>query len=251
MTGTADTQDEMRVLGMLGGMAWPSTLEYYRLINEEIRRLRGGVHSAPLIVFSFDFAEIERIQSAGDWDRAGKLLADAAGRLEAAGAEGILLCTNTMHRIADVIEAATAVPLLHIADTTARAIRDAGLDRVGLLGTRFTMEQDFYRGRLTAHGIEVLVPGRDQRDLIHRVIYEELVIDVVRDDSRIAYLDVIADLERRGAQGIIAGCTEIELLVGPADIALPYFPTTRLHALAAAQWIAEVGRDSGDQTGGW
>jgi aspartate racemase len=227
----------MRTLGVLGGMAWPSTLQAYRLINEEIGRRLGGVHSAPLIVWSFDFAEIEHLQAAGDWDAAARLLADAACRLEAAGAQGLLLCTNTMHLVADAIEAVTSIPLLHIADATANAICDDGLERVGLLGTAFTMEQEFYRGRIEQHGLQVLVPDAQDRKFVHRIIYEELVRGNVYDDSREGYLEIIAKLADRGAEGIIAGCTEIELLVSPQDVELAYYPTTRIHTLAAVDWI--------------
>ena len=229
----------MRTLGMLGGMAWPSTAEAYRLINLEIQRRLGGVHSAPLLLWSFDFAEIERLQAGDDWDAAGRLLADAARRLEAAGAEGLLLCTNTMHLVAEAIESATAVPLLHIADATADAIRADGVGTVGLLGTAFTMERDFYRGRLADHGLEVVVPDAGQRELVHRVIYDELVHGEVRDASRERYREVVNGLVEQGAEGIIAGCTEIELLLGPGDVPVPYYPTTRLHTLAAVAWILE------------
>jgi aspartate racemase len=232
------------MLGMLGGMAWPSTAEAYRLVNLEVQRRLGGVHSAPLVLWSFDFAEVERLQEADEWEAAGALLADAARRLEAAGAEGLMLCTNTMHLVAPAIEEATSIPLLHIADATARAIRDDGHRSVGLLGTAFTMERDFYRGRLAEHGLEVLVPDAAQREVVHRVIYDELVHGDVHDASRERYRDVVTDLVARGAEGIIAGCTEIELLLGSDDVEVDYYPTTRLHTLAAVDWIlggSEVG----------
>lgn len=227
----------MRTLGLLGGMAWPSTVDAYRAINEEIGRRLGGLHSAPLIMWSFDFAEIEALQAAGDWQEAGRRLAEAAGRLEQAGAEGLMLCTNTMHRVADAIEAATAIPLLHIADATAAAVTAAGVKRVGLLGTRFTMEGDFYRGRLEDQGLDVVVPSTDDREVVHRVIYDELVRGEIRDQSRAQYLEIIDRLAGDGVDGIIAGCTEIELLVGPDDVSVAYFPTVRIHTLAAADWI--------------
>lgn len=230
----------MRTLGLLGGMAWPSTADAYRLINEEVGRRAGGLHSAPLLVWSFDFAAIESLQAAGDWDAAGELLADAAARLERAGAEALLLCTNTMHLVAGAIEQAVEVPLLHIADATAAAIRADGVERVGLLGTRFTMEQPFYRDRLAQHGIEVVVPHADQRAEVHRIVYEELVQGVLLAESRATYLAVIDDLVARGAAGVVAGCTEIELLVAAEDVAAPYYPTTRLHVLAAVDWILDV-----------
>jgi len=223
----------VRTIGLLGGMSWESSIEYERLINEEVRRRLGGMHSADLLIRSYDFAEVERLQFAGDWDAAGALLAGDAVRLQRAGAALIVLCTNTMHRVAAAIEAAIDVPLLHIADATAGAVVAAGVTTPALLGTRFTMEHDFYRGRLAAHGLEVLVPDEPDRTTVHDVIYDELVRGVVSDASRAAYLDVIARMVDRGAGGVIAGCTEIELLVGPGDVALPYFPTTHLHALAA------------------
>jgi aspartate racemase len=224
-------------LGLLGGMAWPSTLAAYRRLNEGVQARLGGFHSAPLIIWSVDFAEVERLQAAGDWAGAGRILATAAVALQTAGAEGLLLCTNTMHRVADAIEEATDIPLLHIADATATRIQRDGMERVGLLGTRFTMEQDFYRGRLERRGLEVLVPTPPQRDQVHRIIYDELVHGQVRDDSRGVYLEVIADLTARGARAIIAGCTEIELLIAAEDLEVPYYPTTAIHTEAAVDWI--------------
>lgn len=224
----------MKVIGLLGGMSWESSIVYERIMNEEVRRRRGGVHSADLLIRSYDFADVEALQSAGEWEQAGKLLADGARRLEAAGAEMLVLCTNTMHEVADAISAAVRIPFLHIADATATAVKAAGLTRVGLLGTRYTMEHDFYRGRLqTAHGLSVLIPDEPDRTLVHQIIYSELVQGVVHEDSRKRFLDVIGRLRQRGAEGIIAGCTEIELLVKADDMDLPYFPTTRLHAMAA------------------
>ena len=226
----------VRTLGLLGGMSWESSVEYERLINQEIRQRLGGVHSADLVVRSYDFAVIEALQKAGDWQAAGALLARDAQWLEAAGAEAIVLCTNTMHRVADDIEAATTIPLLHLADATARAAMDAKVTRVALLGTRYTMEQDFYRGRLESHGLQVMVPGPDDRHVVDRVIFDELVRGVVSIGSRDAYLEIIGRLTQDGAQGVIAGCTEIELLVSPELVDVPYFPTTRLHALAAVEF---------------
>lgn len=223
----------MRIIGLIGGMSWESTAEYYRLLNELTRERLGGLHSSRCIVYSVDFAEIERLQVAGEWERAGQVLADAAKSLEAAGAELLLICTNTMHKVADQVTAAVSIPLLHLADATAAAVRSAGLTTVGLLGTAFTMEQDFYRGRLAEHDLEVLVPTAADRDTVHRVIYDELCQGIVRPESRTAYLKVIDELVSRGAEGIILGCTEIELLVGPDDTPAPTFPTTRLHAEAA------------------
>jgi aspartate racemase len=223
----------MLTIGMLGGMSWESSAEYYRLANELVRKRLGGLHSAQCILLSVDFADIEALQASGSWDEAGKLLADAAERLEAAGADLLLLCTNTMHKVADQVQAAVEIPLLHLADATAAAIQEAGLKTVGLLGTAFTMEQDFYRDRLRSHGLTVLVPEVDDRALVHSVIYEELCLGVVTQASRAAYVGVIDRLAQAGAQGVVLGCTEIELLISPADSPVPVFPTTRLHVLAA------------------
>ena len=225
----------MKTIGLLGGMSWESTVPYYRQINEAVKARLGGLHSAKIVLYSVDFAEVERLQHQGNWAAAGALLADAARALERAGADFIVLCTNTMHKVAPAIEGAVQIPLLHIADPTAGAIRYAGLHRVGLLGTRFTMEQDFYRGRLAGqHGIEVMVPDADDRDLVHRVIYEELCLGRIEQASRQAYRDVMRRLVERGVQGIILGCTEISLLVGAQDASVPLFDTTAIHAEAAA-----------------
>jgi aspartate racemase len=231
----------MRTLGLLAGMSWESTIPYYRIINERVRDTLGGLHSARLLMHSVDFAEIEKLQMQGDWDQAGRLLADAAAGLRRAGAQGIVICTNTMHCVAAQIEAGSGLPLLHIADATAARIHAAGLHKVGLLGTRFTMEMDFYRGRLASHGLEVLVPGATHRDDVHRIIYEELCRGEVREASRQVYRGVMADLVARGAQGIILGCTEIGLLVGAADTSVPTFDTARIHAEAAADWALAAG----------
>jgi aspartate racemase len=225
----------MKTIGLLGGMSWESSIEYERIINTEVRRRLGGVHSADLIVRSYDFGEIEALQAAGDWDAAGELLAADARRLQEAGAELIILCTNTMHLLAPAIEAAITVPFLHLADATAAAVIAAGVDKVALLGTRFTMEMDFYSGRLESHGLEVLVPDAADRAVVNDVIYDELVQGEIRDASRRRYLEIIDKLVGAGAQGVIAGCTEIELLVTPDDVAIPYFPTTSLHAMAAVE----------------
>ncbi|MFJ9774688.1 aspartate/glutamate racemase family protein [Kitasatospora sp. NPDC101157] len=223
----------MKTLGLIGGMSWESTAEYYRTLNELTRDRLGGLHSARLVLHSVDFADIERLQAAGQWEEAGAVLADAARSLEAAGAELLLICTNTMHKVADQVAAAVTVPLLHLADATADAVRAAGLRRVGLLGTAFTMEQDFYRGRLASGGLDVLIPDAGSRALVHRVIYEELCVGTVREESRAAYRRVVEQLVAAGAEGIVLGCTEIELLVGPEDSPVPVFPTARLHAEAA------------------
>lgn len=216
-------------------MSWESTVPYYRTINETVKECLGGLHSAKLVLVSVDFAEIEHLQKVGDWDAAGQHMAAAAQALERAGADFVVLCTNTMHKVAAAIEAAVAIPLLHIADPTAQAIQEAGVTKVGLLGTRFTMEQAFYKDRLSdKHGLQVLVPPADARDTVHRIIYEELCLGQVRDDSRQAYRAIMADLVAQGAQAIILGCTEISLLVGAQDAAVPLFDTTGIHACSAA-----------------
>jgi aspartate racemase len=225
----------MRTIGLIGGMSWESTAIYYQLANELVRDRLGGLHSARIVLTSVDFADIEELQASGDWDRAGKVLAAEAVRLEDAGADFLVLCTNTMHKVADQIEAATSLPLLHLGDVTADAVRAAGLDTVALLGTAFTMSQDFYRGRLESHGLRVLVPDEADQELIHRVIYDELCLGQVREESRRAYVDIVDRLLAQGAEGVILGCTEIELLVGPEDLAVPSFPTTRLHVEAAVE----------------
>ncbi|MFN8450969.1 MAG: aspartate/glutamate racemase family protein [Anaerolineae bacterium] len=231
----------MKTIGLIGGMSWESSLEYYRIVNETIKLRLGGLHSAQCLMYSVDFAGIERLQHAGRWDEAGDVMADAARRLERGGADFVVLCTNTMHRLAGAIEAAVSIPLLHIADPTAEAIRAAGITKIGLLGTAFTMEQEFYRGRLTEkYGLDVLIPEADERAVIHRVIYEELVLGIVREDSRAAYQRIIDHLIARGAQGIILGCTEIMLLIAPEDCPVPSFDTTTLHAVAAADFALET-----------
>jgi aspartate racemase len=214
-------------------MSWESSALYYRPLNEAVRDRLGGLHSARCVLLSVDFAEIERLQVTGEWDRAGELLAADAEALEGAGAELVLLCTNTMHRVASAIDAALTVPLLHIGDVTADAVTVAGLRRVGLLGTAFTMEQPFLSDRLAGRGVHVLVPDPVDRELVHRVIYDELVLGVVRDESRQAVLAVVERLMAEGAEGVVLGCTELELLLGQDDVAVPVFPTTRLHVEAA------------------
>ncbi len=226
----------MKTLGLIGGMSWESTLPYYRIVNERVRERLGGLHSAKLVLHSVDFAEIEALQHAGDWDAAGAQLADAARGLRLAGAETIVVCTNTMHLVAPAIEAAVDIPLLHIADATAQRIRAAGLARVALLGTRFTMEQAFYRERIEAAGIAVLTPDAAQRERVHRTIYDELCLGRIVDASRDEYRAIMASLVARGAQGVILGCTEIGLLVGANDAEVPLFDTARIHAEAAADW---------------
>jgi aspartate racemase len=223
----------MKTVGLIGGMSWESTAEYYRLLNEFTRDRLGGLHSARCVLYSVDFAEIEQLQVQGRWDHAGEILAAAARALEKAGADMLLICTNTMHKVADQVQAAVAIPLLHLADATADAVRAAGMRKVGLLGTAFTMEQDFYRGRLEASGLEVCVPDAEDRALVHQVIYRELCLGIVKDDSRRHYQRVIGNLVEAGAEGVILGCTEIELLLEAKDSPVPVFPTTRLHVQAA------------------
>ena len=231
----------MKIIGLIGGMSWESTVPYYRLINESIKERLGGLHSAKIVLYSVDFYEIERLQHAGDWDAAGALLAKAARALEGAGAEFLVLCTNTMHKVAPTIEAAVHIPLFHIADPTGDAINKAGFSTVGLLGTRFTMEQAFYRDRLRErHGLRVLTPNDGDREIVHRVIYDELCQGKIVDASRLEYRRVIGDLVSRGAEAIILGCTEISLLVGREDSVAPLFDTTSIHALGAAEWALSL-----------
>ena len=227
----------MKTIGLIGGMSWESTVPYYRQINEAIKAALGGLHSARIVLYSVDFHDVEQLQQAGDWEAAGELMAAAARALQAAGADFLVLCTNTMHKVVPAIESAVTIPLLHIADPTAEAITRAGYTRVGLLGTRFTMEQAFYRDRLSErHGLQVMIPNPADRDLVHRVIYGELCLGTVSADSRNEYRRIIADLVAQGAQAVILGCTEISLLIGPADSAVPLFDTTAIHAGKAAEW---------------
>jgi len=224
----------MKTIGLIGGMSWESTLLYYRLVNEEVRGRLGGLHSAKTLLYSVDFEPIERMQAAGRWDEAGEVLADAAERLERGGADLLVLCTNTMHRVASAIEPRVRIPFLHIADATAEAIRAAGLRKVGLLGTRFTMEQAFFRERLEQRfGVEVLVPPPEDRARVHAVIYEELCLGDVRAGSRAAFQSIVGALVAAGAEGIVLGCTEICMLLAQADVPVPVFDTTALHARAA------------------
>ena len=217
-------------------MSWESTELYYRLINEEAKRALGGLHSAPIVMVSVDFHEIERLQARGDWDTSARILSEEARKIEAAGAELLLICTNTMHKIADQVENAIGIPLLHIADATAEQLAADGVGRVGLLGTRFTMEQAFYKDRLAdGFGIDVLVPGQEQRDVVHEVIYSELCLGVVSDPSRQQYLEIISGLREQGAEAVILGCTEIALLVGQEHTPVPLYDTTAIHAAAAVR----------------
>jgi aspartate racemase len=232
----------MKRLGLLGGMSWESSIEYERIINQLVRERVGGVASADLLIRSFNFADIEALQEAGRWDEAGRLLAAAATNMADGGADAIVICTNTMHRLADAVQAAVDIPVLHIADATAAAVQLAGIEVVALLGTRYTMEEDFYVGRLgDRHGLTVLVPDEPDRTVVHDVIYQELVRGVVNERSKANYLDIIDRLVARGAQGIIAGCTEIELLIDQSDMQVPLFPTAYLHAVAAVDFALRPG----------
>jgi len=228
---------KMKTIGLIGGMSWESSLEYYRLINQEVKRRLGGLHSAKCVMVSVDFAEIERYQAQGDWIASGNALAKAAKSLENAGAECVTLCTNTMHKVAGDITAAVSIPLLHIADVTGEKIIQDGHKRIGLLGTRYTMEQDFYKQRLIdKFGLEVIIPEATDRDMVHRVIYDELCLGTCLDSSREEYKLVIAKLRDAGAEAVILGCTEIELLISQGDSVLPVYPTTTLHALGAVDF---------------
>ena len=229
----------MKTIGILGGMSWESSIEYYRIINEEVNRRLGGVHSAKILMYSVDFAEIEALQHAGRWDEATAFMVDAAQRIERGGADFLVIATNTMHKMAEEVAAAIGIPLLHIADATAERIKAQGLRKVGLLGTRFTMEEDFYRGRLERkHGLTVLIPDKADRDEVHRVIYEELVVGRIVPASRQRYIAIMERLIDQGAEGIILGCTEIGLLVKDGDVPVPLFDTTRIHAEAAVDWAS-------------
>ncbi len=226
----------MRTIGLIGGMSWESTQTYYRLINQNVKAELGGLHSARLILYSVDFAEIESLQHQGDWDALGAILGSAAKSLAAAGADFLVLCTNTMHKVAAQIEAEAGLPLLHIADATACVLQAQEITRVGLLGTRFTMEQAFYRERLEGQGISVLVPNPKQRELIHGVIYHELCQGIIQHESKARYLEVVADLASRGAQAVVLGCTEIGLLISGPDTATPLLDTTAIHAAQAVSF---------------
>ena len=220
----------MKLIGLIGGMSWESTALYYRIINEQVKQQLGGLHSARSLMYSVDFNEIEKLQAAGEWQQAGEILAEAAVSLEKGGADFIVLCTNTMHKVAQQITDAVSIPLLHIADATAQRIRQAGVKKVGLLATAFTMEQEFYKGRLNQSEIEVLVPDAAGRKVVHDIIYQELCLGVIRDESRAQYRKIIAELVEQGAEAIILGCTEITLLVKAEDASVPLFDTTLIHA---------------------
>ena len=230
----------MKTIGLIGGMSWESSIEYYRIINETAKEKRGGLHSAKSLMVTVDFAEIEKLQHADRWDEAGQILVKCAQDLERGGADFIVLCTNTMHKLADQITANVNIPFLHIADATAEKIVKAGIKRIGLLGTRFTMEHDFYKGRLVNNfGLDVITPEKEDRDIVHRVIYEELVLGKIVKSSRREYIRIMNDLLANGAEGVILGCTEIELLIKEGDCTAPLFPTTKIHAIAAVEKALE------------
>ena len=227
----------MKTIGLLGGLSWESTALYYRWINEMVKERLGGLHSARILLLSLDFQEIEDLQHQDRWEEAGEIMARAARQVEAGGADFLVICSNTMHRVAPQVESAVGIPLLHIADATAERIKQKGMTTIGLLGTRFTMEQEFYKGRLEKeHGLRVLVPPPEDRELVHRVIYDELVLGIIRDESRAEFLRIIDDLHDRGAEGVIEGCTEIVMLVQQEHTAVPLFDTTAIHAQAAVEW---------------
>jgi amino-acid racemase len=231
MTHAANT---LKTIGLVGGMSWESTLEYYRVINEYTKERLGGFHSAKIVLYSVDFAEVETQQHEGRWDDLTRLMIDAAQRVERGGAELLVICTNTMHKMAGDVQKAIRIPILHIGDVTAEAVKARSMKKVGLLGTRFTMEQDFYKGRLVeSHGLEVLIPEEKEREEIHRILYDELCLGEIKKRSKDTFQRIIANLEGRGAQGIILGCTEIPLLVSQEDYKIPLFDTTTLHARAA------------------
>ena len=230
----------MKTIGLIGGMSWESSIEYYRIINETAKEKLGGLHSAKSLMVTVDFAEIEKLQHEDRWDEAGQILVACAQDLERGGADFIVLCTNTMHKLADQITAHVHIPFLHIADATAEKIVAAGIKRIGLLGTRFTMEHDFYKGRLIENfGLDVLIPTKEDREIVHRVIYEELVLGKIVDASREEYIRIMNSLLANGSEGIILGCTEIELLIKDGDCLAPLFPTTRIHAVAAVEKALE------------
>lgn len=230
----------MRTIGLIAGMTWESSIEYYRILNELVARRLGGLHSAKCVMVSIDFAPLELKQERGEWDAAGRDLANAARQLEQAGAECVLICANTMHKVADAVQAAVSIPLLHIADASAARVQAAGLNTIGLMGTRYTMEEGFYKDRLSQRfGLRVITPNAADREIIHRVIFEELGLGILRPESKAAYLRIIDDLVAQGAQGVILGCTEIGLLVKPEDHPTPLFDTTRIHAEAAVDWALQ------------
>lgn len=235
----------MKTIGMIGGMSWESTLEYYRIVNEEVKKKLGGFHSAKCILYSVDFEEVERLQHQAEWGLLTRLMVSAAQKVERAGADFVLICTNTMHRMADEVQGAIHVPLLHIVDVTAEAIKAKRQIRVGLLGTKFTMEQDFYKGRLQdKYGLEVLIPSEEERQIIHDILYSELCLGKIKKPSKNKFKDIIHNLIEKGAQGVILGCTEIPLIVNQKDYKIPLYDTTTLHARAAVEYATRQDRKS-------
>ena len=227
----------MKTIGLIGGMSWESSIEYYRIINETVREKLGGLHSARNVMYSVDFADIETLQHQNRWEEATQLMIEAAQHVQNGGADFVLICTNTMHKMAEDVQKNLNIPLIHIADATAQAIKNKGLTRIGLLGTRFTMEEQFYRGRLESkYGLTVLLPAEDDREIIHRIIYDELCLGEVKPSSKEIYIAIINKLIQKGAQGIILGCTEISLLVGESDCSAPIFDTTLIHAVSAVEY---------------
>lgn len=226
----------MKTIGLIGGMSWESSLNYYKILNEEVKRRLGGHHSSKCLMYSVDFAEIEKLQHEDNWDKLTDIMTEAARNVQRGGADLLVICTNTMHKVADDLERIVGIPVLHIADVAAECIKSEGIRKVGLLGTKFTMEQDFYKDRLREkHGIEVIIPDEQERKLVHDIIYNELVLGAIRDASRDAYLEIINNLASKGAEGIVLGCTEIPLLVQQKDCETRLFDTTTIHALAAVE----------------
>jgi aspartate racemase len=231
----------MKTIGLIGGMSWESSLLYYRIINETVKERLGGLHSAQSLMYSFDFAQIETLQSQGRWQEATQLMIDAAQRLERGGADFVVICTNTMHKMAEAVQAAIEIPILHIADPTAERIKACQYTRIGLLGTRFTMEQDFYKGRLVdKYGLDVLVPDAEDREVVHRIIYDELCLGIIKPESRVLYQQTLDKFAAQGAEAVILGCTEITLLIQQEHSPLPVFDTTHIHAVAAVEYALQV-----------
>ena len=229
----------MKTIGLIGGMSWESTVTYYQVINETVKEKLGGLHSAKILLYSVDFAEIEEYQSQGEWEKSAEVLASAAQNLEKAGADFIVICTNTMHKVAPDIQKKISIPIVHIAEATASVLQSRGIRKVALLGTKYTMTQDFYKNKITETGIEVVIPDDDGVKLVNDVIYNELCLGILKDDSKAKFIDIISDLQKRGAEGVILGCTEIGLLIGQADVSLPVFDTTLIHAQKAALLATE------------
>jgi len=231
----------MKTIGMIGGMSWESTAEYYRIVNQKVKERLGGLHSAKCVMLSVDFHEIETLQHQNQWDEAGRLMADAAEKVEKGGADFFIICTNTMHKVADFVQQHVRIPLLHIADPTAKKIKAEAIQKIALLGTRFTMMEDFYKGKLVRdHGLEVIIPSDAEMDIIHKVIYNELCLGIVNDASRDQYVEIIDHLVKKGAEGVILGCTEIGLLIKNVDSRIPVFDTTVIHAEAAVDYALAI-----------